>query len=124
MRVRHEEGVHHAVRLVVLRHHAVPRHLPGEPDACASARWRAHETCIRTRSFYEALERAELPRVVPHALRHRIACVLADEGESDTAIAAWLGDTAAVVAKTYRNVLVRTNDRIAGRLAARYEVAR
>jgi integrase len=74
----------------------------------------------RQRSFYPALERAELPRVVPHALRHRIACVLADEGESDTAIAAWLGDTAAVVAKTYRNVLLNTNDRIAGRLAARY----
>jgi integrase len=78
----------------------------------------------RTRSFYKALERAGLPKVVPHSLRHRIACVLADEGESDTAIANWLGDTAAVVAKTYRNVLLRTNDRIAGRLAARYEVAR
>ena len=77
----------------------------------------------RTRSFYPALAAAGLPRVVPHALRHRIACVLADEGESDTAIAAWLGDTAAVVAKTYRNVLVNTNDRIAGRLAERYLTA-
>jgi integrase len=75
----------------------------------------------RQRAFYPALAAAGLPRIVPHALRHAVVTRLADKGFSDTQIASFIGDTAAVVARTYRNVLVSTNEDIAAALAQERE---
>jgi integrase len=75
----------------------------------------------RRNVFYPALDAAELPRVTPHALRHRIACDLADQGYTDVQIADWLGDKPATVALVYRNVLVTNRERIGKHLADRWE---
>ena len=48
----------------------------------------------------------------PHDLRHVIVCKLAGQGYSDAQIAYWIGDDARTAARTYRNVLVNTNERI------------
>lgn len=77
----------------------------------------------RRRVFYPALAEAKLPKINPHALRHRIACDLADEGFTDEQIADWLGDSPATVRLVYRNLMVNNRKRVAAHLAERWEQA-
>jgi len=82
-----------------------------------------YASTFRKRTFDPAVAAAGLPRITPHDLRHRAACLLADQGFSDVQVAAWLGDSATTVARVYRNVLVNSHERMA-QVFNRREVAR
>ncbi len=66
----------------------------------------------RRRVFYPALQAAGLPKVPPHALRHRVACDLLDRGFSIDQVSRWLGDNPATVRMVYANVLPTTGQQI------------
>jgi integrase len=66
----------------------------------------------RRRVFYPALQVAKLPKVPPHALRHRVACDLLDRGFSIDQVARWLGDNPGTIRTTYANVLPTTGKQI------------
>lgn len=53
-----------------------------------------------------------MPKVPPHALRHRVACDLLDQGFSIDQVARWLGDSPATIRTVYANVLPTTGRQI------------
>jgi integrase len=77
----------------------------------------------RDRVFYAGIEAAGLPRIVPHALRHRFAIDALDRGYTIHQVADWLGDTSAVVEKVYANFLPTSKMKIAADMGVRYREA-
>jgi integrase len=78
----------------------------------------------RKRAFYPALEAAELPKTVPHALRHRVAWDLIDRGFTVDQVADWIGDTPQTVRAVYANhPKIRSKAEIAAHRAERYREA-
>ena len=65
---------------------------------------------FRDREWTNALRDAGLPYRPPHTMRHLSAMRLADAGFTSTQCARWLGDTAAVVERTYVNFLPSAHD--------------
>ncbi|HEV8681179.1 MAG TPA: tyrosine-type recombinase/integrase [Actinomycetota bacterium] len=125
------ENSNRALPLLWLRDE-IQRHIGeyarSEPDGYAftSARGDApvSPSNWRDREFFPALERAKLPRITPHYLRHRCAWDLLDRGFSPAQIADWLGDTEGMVLRVYANhPLLKSKDAIATHLGERYREA-
>jgi integrase len=76
----------------------------------------------RKRDYYPALEAAGLPKIAPHALRHRIAWGLIDSGYTADQVADWIGDTPQTVRAVYANhPKIKSKVEIAAHLAERYQ---